>query len=173
MRSESNRCRVSAVNASSAQVIAIIALALRILSLSSRDGHVPRCVPSQQLLCRILKLSTSGTLKLLYIYYEVPKSWFAHFVIIKRNRKHNKQQKQKQQTYHPLGVRCGVQPQSSSKVVHTVCGQASGSFAPYQSQASQVVLTSFNSRNRFQHHYHRRFISSQLFNCIRAARRHK
>ena len=68
MRSESNRCRVSAVNASSAQVIAIIALAMRVLSLSSRDGHVPRCVPSQQLLCRILKLSTSGTLKLLYIY---------------------------------------------------------------------------------------------------------
>ena len=51
---ESNHCRVSAVNAPSAQEIATIALALLILSLSIIDWHVPRWVRSQQLLCRIL-----------------------------------------------------------------------------------------------------------------------
>ena len=69
---ESNRCRVSAVKASSAQEIASSALALRILSPSSIDWQVPRCLPSQ-LLCRIVKLMTSATLDLnmqnyIYIY---------------------------------------------------------------------------------------------------------
>jgi hypothetical protein len=51
---ESKHCRVSAVNASSAQEIGTNALALLILSLSIIDWHVPRCCRSQQMLCRIL-----------------------------------------------------------------------------------------------------------------------
>ena len=51
---ESNHCGVSAVSAPSAQKIATIALALLTLFLSIIDWHVPRGVPGQQMLCRIL-----------------------------------------------------------------------------------------------------------------------
>ena len=58
----SNHCRVSAVNAPSAQEIATIALALLILTLSIIDWHVPREVPSQQFLCRILTAMSTQAL---------------------------------------------------------------------------------------------------------------
>ena len=57
-----NHCRVSAVNAPSAQEIATIALALLILTLSIIDWHVPREVPSQQFLCRILTAMSTQAL---------------------------------------------------------------------------------------------------------------
>ena len=59
-----NHCRVSAVNAPSAQEIATIALALLILSLSIIDWHVPRGVRSQQLLCRILTAMSMQALRM-------------------------------------------------------------------------------------------------------------
>ena len=59
-----NHCRVSAVNAPSAQEIATIALALLILSLSIIDWHVPRGFRSQQLLCRILTAMSMQALRM-------------------------------------------------------------------------------------------------------------
>ena len=59
-----NHCRVSAVNAPSAQEIATIALALLILSLSIIDWHVPRGVRSQQLICRILTAMSMQALRM-------------------------------------------------------------------------------------------------------------
>ena len=61
---ESDHCRVSAVSAPSAQKIATIALALLTLILSIIDWHVPRGVPGQQMLCRILTAMSMQTLEM-------------------------------------------------------------------------------------------------------------
>ena len=61
---EASHCEISAVSAPSAQKIATIALALLTLILSIMDWHVPRGVPGQQMLCRILTAMSMQALEM-------------------------------------------------------------------------------------------------------------